>query len=209
MRIEYTWDIIPKESPIIKKKCNRCDNNQFICSEKFRINSNKKMSDVWLIYKCTHCHSTWNMDILTRANLSRVDPNLFSLFQENNIDLAWQYAFDKSIHQMNKVRANGNIEIDIIDTAKNIFHSNEKLALVSINSRYQLAVPIRKILKQKLGFSTNQLDQTYRSGAFIINKDKNNDLSRKIGFGCILELSIEMIKNLQNALSHQHDEYSI
>jgi hypothetical protein len=205
MRIEYAWDIIPTETPIIEKKCGRCDNNQFICSEKFRINSNKKMSDVWLIYKCTHCHSTWNMDILTRVNLSRIDPSLFSLFQENNVDLAWQYAFDKSIHQMNKVRANGNVEIDIIDSAKNIFHSNEKQATISIHSKYPLAIPIRKILKQKLGLSTNQLDQAYRSGAFVINHDKNNDLSKKVGFGCILEVNVEMIKNPQNALSQQKE----
>ncbi len=149
------------------------------------------------------------MDILTRMNISRIEPSLFSLFQENNVDLAWQYAFDKSIHQMNKVRANGNVEIDIIDSATNIFHSNEKMVVISIHSKYQLAVPIRKILKQKLCLSTNQLDQVYRCGACVIHHDKNNELSRKIGFGCILELNIEMIKNLQNALSHHHDEYSI
>lgn len=201
MRIEYVWEIIPKETPVIEKKCGRCNNNQFICSEKFRINSNKKMSDVWLIYKCTHCHSTWNMDILTRVNLSQIDLDLFSLFQENNVDLAWQYAFDKSIHQMNKIRTNGNVEVDIIDVSKNIFHSKEKLIVVSINSKYHLTIPIRKILKQKLTFSIKQLDELYQAGVFIVNNDKNNDLSKKIGFGCFLEINVETIKDLQYQLN--------
>lgn len=109
----YIWKIIPIETPSLEIICTRCHNNSFICSEKFRINSNKKLSDVWLIYKCLYCENTWKMKILSRKNLSQLDQELFRGFQENNAALAWKYAFDKSIAKNNKVRLSHHISIEI------------------------------------------------------------------------------------------------
>ena len=55
MNVTYQWQLIAHETPKLQKDCSRCANTEFVCSEKFRINSCKKMTDVWLIYKCTQC----------------------------------------------------------------------------------------------------------------------------------------------------------
>src|SRR6185312_11268902 len=122
----------------------------FICSNKFRINSNKKLSDVWLIYKCSYCENTWNMTILTRKNLSQIDHTLFCGFQENNVDLAWHYAFNKSIAKYNKVRLDSNIMIEIVDDKNNYLHATENVISILITSEYEISMTIKKILQQKL-----------------------------------------------------------
>ncbi len=184
MCVEYVWKIIPKETPAIEMICTRCNNNRFICSDKFRINSNKKLSDVWLIYKCSHCDNTWNMNILTRKNLSHIDHHVFCGFQENNVDLAWHYAFNKSIVKCNKARLNSHINVEIVDHQGNYLHSIDSVISVLVTSEYELPMTIKKVLQQKLNLSANQVAKLHQEAAIVINGDKNDDLSKKIGFGC-------------------------
>lgn len=190
MSIRYVWKIIPQETPSVETICSRCNNNRFICSDKFRINSNKKLSDVWLIYKCSHCENTWNMNILTRKNLSQIDHDLFCGFQENNVDLAWHYAFNKSIAKFNKAKLNSNVNIEIVDHQGNYLHSTENSISILITSKYELSITIKKILQQKLKLSANQVTKLYLDEAIVINGDKNHNLSKKIGFGCNLLINL-------------------
>src|SRR5262245_41232119 len=143
MCLEYVWKIVPKETPVIERNCTRCNNNRFICSDKFRVNSNKKMSDVWLFYKCINFDRTCNMNINDLKNLSLFDHDLFCKFQENNIDLVWKFAFDKSIAKANKVRMNGNVEFDILNQGGDFFQSNEKTASILVVSKYELSISVK------------------------------------------------------------------
>jgi len=197
MYTKFFWKIIPKETPVVEKNCSRCNHNEFICSEKFRINSNKKMSDVWLIYKCLYCESTWKMDILMRKNLSQIDYELFRQFQENNVDLAWHYAFDKSIAKNNNVRINGNIKLDVVDEVGDYLQSDEKTISIIIKSKYELSISIKKILQYKLNISVNQLEKLHQEGVIVIHEEKHNDISKKIGKGCKILMDIEKLKNLE------------
>lgn len=190
MCTEYIWKIIPTETPAVEIICTRCNNNRFICSNKFRINSNKKLSDVWLIYKCSYCENTWKMSILTRKNLSQIDRSLFCGFQENNVDLAWHYAFDKSIAKCNKASLNSNINVEIVDQQGNYLHSTENIVSILITSEYELSISIKKILQKKLNLSANQVVKLHQEGVIVINGDKNHDLSKKIGLGCRLLLNL-------------------
>lgn len=186
MCIEYIWEIVPKETPAVEIICTRCNNNRFICNNKFRINSNKKLSDVWLIYKCSYCENTWKMTILTRKNLSHIDPNLFCGFQENNVDLAWHYAFNKEIAKYNKVRLDGNVNVEIVDHQNNYLSSIENSASILIKSKYELAITIKKVLQKKLNLSANQVIKLHQEEVIVINEDKNHDLGKKIRLGCRL-----------------------
>lgn len=194
MCIAYIWKIIPKETPALEIICTRCHNNRFICSNKFRINSNKKLSDVWLIYKCSHCENTWKMNILSRKNLSHLDHSLFRCFQDNDVDLAWRYAFNKSIAKNNKVRLNSHVNIEIVDH-QGTFTLFENSFSIVITSEYELSMSIKKILQQKLNLSANQIERLYREGAIVINEDKNQDLAKKIGLGCRLFIDFTNWKN--------------
>ncbi len=93
MSSEYIWGINAKNTPLLKKKCSHCDSDRFYCSEKFRMNAQKKYIDIWLIYRCTKCDNTYNMTIFTRTKTELINKDLFKKFSENNLEIAWKYAF--------------------------------------------------------------------------------------------------------------------
>ena len=56
------WTIIPDTTPQVRRNCPKCgEKAHFINSEKFRVNANGSHIDIWLIYQCNQCKSTWNM----------------------------------------------------------------------------------------------------------------------------------------------------
>lgn len=193
MCAQYVWNIIPRETPRIEKNCTRCNSNLFVCSEKFRVNSNKKMIDVWLIYKCVNCENTWKMSILERKNLSQIDHNLFCQFQENNIHLAWKFAFDKSIAKANNARMLGNVLFDIAEE-EDLLQSTEKIVSILIISKYELSIPVRKVIQKKFNLSANRALQLNNANIIVVNGDVNQDVSKKIGFKCQLLIDINALK---------------
>jgi hypothetical protein len=63
------WKIIPDHPPKIMRNCPKCGGQcEFESSGNFRINANSKTIDVWLIYQCINCNTTWNMEIFSRIN---------------------------------------------------------------------------------------------------------------------------------------------
>ena len=86
MRKVYMWEVKARTVPLLKRKCNHCDSNRFYCSEKFRINAQKKNIDIWLIYRCIKCDSTFNMTIISRSKPELINKDLFNKFLENNTD---------------------------------------------------------------------------------------------------------------------------
>ena len=104
MRTEYIWEIKVKNTPTLKRKCNHCNSNRFYCSNKFRMNAQKRNIDVWLIYRCVECDSTYNLTILSRTKPELIKKDLFSKFSENDEKLSWEYAFSSEIGREIKVR---------------------------------------------------------------------------------------------------------
>ena len=93
---QTTWYIVPASTPAIIKHCSKCNQkSSYYCSEKFRINANQSRVDIWLIYKCHKCDSTWKLAINKGIRPRDVEPGLFERFIDNDRDLAWQYAFDR------------------------------------------------------------------------------------------------------------------
>lgn len=76
-------------------RCGGCGKKQeFINSGKFRVNANGNRVDVWLIYRCRKCKHSWNLTIYERVKLSRIKPEDYGLFMENDYELALQYGND-------------------------------------------------------------------------------------------------------------------
>ncbi|WP_243015095.1 DUF1062 domain-containing protein, partial [Brevibacillus borstelensis] len=63
-------DIQYLSPPPAIKYCKKCGKKtEYVCSGLFRVNAQCKYLDIWLIYKCSNCDSTWNMTIYVNANL--------------------------------------------------------------------------------------------------------------------------------------------
>ena len=97
------WDIIPDTTPQVRRNCPKCGGmTHFINTEKFRVNANSSQIDIWLIYQCNKCKSTWNMTIYERINPTDISRVEYDKFLANDKELAISYGFDRGIHRKNK-----------------------------------------------------------------------------------------------------------
>lgn len=75
------WTILPGEAPAIRRNCSGCRKSSiFRSSGNFRMNANGNKLDVWLIYRCEKCDTSWNMDIYTRTAPGMLGQDLYNRF---------------------------------------------------------------------------------------------------------------------------------
>lgn len=170
----FIWEVTPDSTPLFKKKCSKCrSSNLYYCSDKFRLNSQKKMIDVWLIYKCVKCDNTCNITILSRTRSELIEKDLYQRFMMNDEDTAWQYAFDQKTTKRN------NMELDHSSIEYNITHENttyedilkmeEDSIEFEIKSNFTLDLKLTSLIKQCFSISSNQLEKALESGIMTIN----------------------------------------
>lgn len=86
----------------IYHRCGGCGKKQeFINSGKFRVNANGNRVDVWLIYRCRKCKHSWNLTIYERMRPSRIRPEDYERFLENDPELAIEYGKDMDFLKRN------------------------------------------------------------------------------------------------------------
>ena len=88
-------------------KCGGCGKKRkFINSGRFRVNANGNCVDVWLIYRCERCKHSWNITIYERVKPSKIPPDLYERFLENDEELAEQYGKDIEFLKRNNAEIN-------------------------------------------------------------------------------------------------------
>ena len=150
---KVTWTVTCLKTPTIIQHCKKCnEDTEFSCSERFRINAQGKYLDVWLIYNCKKCKTSWNSTILSRIHTSKLNSDLLSLFQDNDAALSKKYGTDKTTLKKNGV-AIQTIDYKLLG---GLFELDEKVIL-TIQTDYPLNLKIFTILKEKLCLSNSQL----------------------------------------------------
>ncbi|STV71304.1 Uncharacterized protein conserved in bacteria [Klebsiella michiganensis] len=66
----------------------------FTPSGAFRVNSQKKVLDVWSIYKCVRCAYTWNISLFSRLPVSKINPQLYARLIANDKSAVEAYSHD-------------------------------------------------------------------------------------------------------------------
>jgi hypothetical protein len=168
---EQIWTVLPLSTPSIIRKCPRCKSTLFESSDKFRVNASKKIIDVWLIYKCRECDFSWNLTVLSRTSVNKIDRDLFRAFQDNDLALAWRYAFDPARMQAG-VQSDWNMGFDIqlqeIERIHVPAEGQRPRMRLQIHSEYFLKIPIVRILRQQWELSRSQLEKMYRAGDLVL-----------------------------------------
>lgn len=157
------WEIKPLTLPTVIKNCPKCGNNsEFKSTNNFRVNANKNNLDVWLIYQCSKCKSTWNMDILSRVNPSSIPKEDYKKFLNNDYSLAEKYAFNRSIHSKNKVSLSyDNVQYEIIGQDIDIYNLNEPIEITLI-CNYPINKRLDKLLSEKLNLSRDKVQKLFK-----------------------------------------------
>jgi len=97
------WTVRPIEGQKIVKRCPGCETKRnFVSSGAFRVNAQKKLIDVWHIYKCERCDYTWNIEVIARTNRRQIDPDLYDLVLQNDEGEARRRTFDYKLLARNR-----------------------------------------------------------------------------------------------------------
>lgn len=80
-------------TPTITWRCPTCHRPEvFTCSERFRTNTNGKLADIWLIYRCRRCDATKNITVVERTPVRRLPRALLEATEDNDAVVARRLA---------------------------------------------------------------------------------------------------------------------
>jgi hypothetical protein len=160
-------EIIAQETPKVTRNCHQCkQSTAFYSSDKFRVNAQQKSIDVWLIYKCVHCDSTWNYSILSRVHPDRMDSELHQRFMSNDRNTAWMYAFQ--IEQLRKVCSSVNMDI-AYQVIRDEIHWDSEDIIIHVNFKYYFDLRLDKMLREILCVPRSKLYQMAEQAALHVS----------------------------------------
>ena len=177
--LRVRWTVTPKDAPQPLIACNRCGcRKPFHSSGKFRLNTQGKRQDAWLIYKCTSCQSTWNCPVFERKNVREIDPSTMQALQSNNQSLAKELAFDgiwlrRHAHSV-KERHDADIRKEIVSGTAKPWLDLEILLAVP----FQVSLRTDRLLARELGLSRTQLRNLERNGCLCVAQPENTSIRR-------------------------------
>nr|WP_294590649.1 DUF1062 domain-containing protein [uncultured Bacteroides sp.] len=201
MRTEYIWKIEVKNTPTLKRKCNHCSCNRFYCSDKFRVNAQKRNIDVWLIYRCVECDSTYNLTLFSRTKPELIRKDLLHKFFENDEDTACEYAFSAETGRKNNVEIDwSSVEYEIEHnniSINSILDANAEIVAFKIQMPFEFGLKLSTVVRSCLGLSANLFEQMIN--AEVIFTPENYPLKKhKAKNGDIVLIDKEKLQRIYN-----------
>ena len=152
-----TWTVTPVGYQHIAKRCPACNvKRDFAPSGAIRVNSQKKLLDIWSIYKCTRCDYTWNIALFSRLHVSKINRELLQRLLQNDTAMVHYYAADLATLKRNRAEPSGQPDFRIHEQ-----WSVTLMACQRITVRVRVSQPFRisllSILKKQLKLSTAEI----------------------------------------------------
>ena len=154
------WTVRIINAPTVLKYCKRCGaKTKFASSGLFRVNAQQKSLDVWLIYKCQNCDTTWNLTVLSRVAPRSIPTDTLRGFHENDSGLAMRYAADTALIKRNGAEPGlPEIEVTGIDVTP------DEPVRIHIIAPQPPDIKVESILRKKLGLSRSGLEKLLSEG---------------------------------------------
>ena len=164
--------------PRFVKVCPRCGNAYYENSGCFRVNANGKLLDIWLISRCEHCKSIWNLNLHERVDCAALSPADYQGYLENSSSLALRHVFDPAFLARNRAV----LDLDHMDV---LFSDgcppvNEAACAVTVSCAYPLPLPAGRIISQVLGVSLSRVKRMLEDGVLFFSGDLRKT---KVGHG--------------------------
>ena len=175
METTITWEVKVKNTPLLIKKCSHCDSDRFYCSDKFRMNAQKKNIDVWLIYRCVKCDNTCNLTLLSRSKPDLIDKTLFQSFSMNDKDAAWKYAFSTEMERKNNLRLDyGSVEYEVIPNTslEDLLNLSNEVIKIHIKCEFEFDLKLSSLIRRCFSLSANQVKRMFEDGIITISSNK-------------------------------------
>ena len=147
---KITWEVQYLTFPLVSKHCKKCGKKtKFSCSKKFRVNARRITLDVWLIYSCLDCDTTWNARVFSHISPYSLSPVQLEGFQKNIPSLVEEYAMDHDFLYRNGV---DEIEVPQYSIIGEDFLPSENVEL-EIKSKYLFPVKVSTLVREKMHLS--------------------------------------------------------
>lgn len=187
------WEIVPLDSPAVIRNCPKCgEKTYYINSKKFRVNANGNCVDIWLIYNCEKCKSSWNFTIYERVKPKKINASHYKRFMDNDRLLAIEYGFDRQLHDKNKSEIESkNIEYKIEETDLEISIDTNSKIMIEIQNKYALNMRIDRFLSEQLQISRTQIKQMHENGNIRCESENLNG-SEKIKDGMKIFIDLDV-----------------
>ncbi|EIL8245765.1 DUF1062 domain-containing protein [Salmonella enterica] len=162
--MKVTWTVTPVGYQRIAKRCPSCNiKRDFTPSGAFRVNSQKKVLDVWSIYKCTHCDYTWNISLFSRLHVSKIDRQLYHRLMTNDAATVQHFASDIAILKRNNAELSGRPVFTVQERWQVSITAHQRVRVrVRIPRSFQ--VSLLSILKQQLMLSAGEIQRRVEAG---------------------------------------------
>ena len=198
MSKEHIWEVKARNTPLLKRKCNHCNSDRFYCSEKFRINAQKKNIDIWLIYNCIKCDNTYNMTIFSRTKPEMINKDLLNKFSENKTEIAWKYAFSRETSRKNNVELDfGSVEYDIqyeYISVEDILNFDGDIATFKIKYPFDFNLKLSAVIRICFKLSANKLNKLIQAQVISI-QEKHLQKKHKVKNGDIVRVNREKLRS--------------
>ncbi|CAI8879959.1 DUF1062 domain-containing protein [Chryseobacterium sp. IT-36CA2] len=199
MSTQHSWEVKVKNTPLLKKKCSHCDSERFQCSDKFRLNAQKKNIDIWLIYRCVKCNNTYNMTVFSRIRTESISKEIFNKFSENNRGIAWEYAFSQELIRKNNAEADWeSVEYEILYPnllVEDLINMDSEMISFKINCPFDFNMRVSMVIRTCLGLSSSKLNQLLDTDAVYFN-EKLLQKKYKIKNGITVKINRQKLVNL-------------
>ena len=156
----FVLQIRATETPRVLRPCSGCGRlSHFVCSDRFRVNAQQKSLDVWLIYRCIHCKSTWNLTVHSRVNPRQLPKVTLSAYHKNDRHSAWEVAFNKAIIE----RAGGVMEQEVaVEVEKLALNDSE--GTMQIKCIHPVSFRLDRALSSALSLSRSSIQKLAKKG---------------------------------------------
>lgn len=162
--MKVTWTVTPVGYQRIAKRCPSCNiKRDFTPSGAFRVNSQKKVLDVWSIYKCTHCDYTWNISLFSRLHVSKIDRQLYHRLMTNDAATVQHFACDIATLKRNNAELSGRPDFTVQEQWLASLSPGKRVKVrIRISRSFQ--VNLLSILHKQLMLSTGEIKRYVESG---------------------------------------------
>lgn len=161
------WQVMPAHTPLLAHHCAHCEQRRsFQCHERFRINGQKRKLDVWLIYKCSDCGATWNLEIAARVSPQDIPPSQLRAMEANDAALAWHYAFDVPTLRRSGAQIQYPTDYHVRGPAIDV-ESEDGVLIVELEFPFRFDLRLDRLLQQQLALSRTQIHRLAASGAIV------------------------------------------
>jgi hypothetical protein len=154
------WRIQPLELPRPWRYCASCATARvFVCSERFRVNANKKSLDVWLNYRCTSCENVWKFRVFERRTVSELGGALLDAFARHDRAAVWKYAFDVARLRPHVIEVDTDVRVEVERTSLGCDCVSAEHVCIRFDVPFPCDIRLDRLLAGELGISRSELER--------------------------------------------------